>query len=145
MTGPAAPAAPHTDAFAAAIAAGGLLVDRGQIPEGGGWQGAPGSSTFVPFAVLWPSPGRTGGASLAKPHDYLDYTVQVTCVAATSAGAETAMDIVRGELIDQRLTIDGRASHKVQMPTDRPSSRDDSVTPPLHYAVGIFTVRTEPA
>lgn len=134
----------HTDAVAARLTAAELLVGRGGKPEGGGWQGEPGRSLFVPYAVLFPASGTTGG-DLCDPHEYLDYTCQVTVVAATQRDAETVMDRVRIALVGQRPAVTGRSAWPVYVLTDRPATRDDTTAPPLHFAVAVFGFRSGPA
>lgn len=140
---PAAPGRPHTDSLAAALAAAGLLVGRGGEPSGAGWQGEPGASTFVPYVVLYPTPGTPEG-DLADPNEYLDYRCQATCVAATQEGAEVVADAVK-TLVGQRLAVAGRFAYPVTLTLDRPATRDDTVTPPLHYAIVELAFRTGPA
>lgn len=140
---PAAPGRPHTDAVVAALTATGLLVGRGEEPAGAGWQGEPGASVFEPYAVLYPSPGMPDG-DLADPNEYIDYSCQATCVAATQEGAEAVADIVK-TLVGQRLAVTGRQSYFVELKLDRPASRDDSVKPVVHYAIVQIAFRTGPA
>lgn len=141
---PAAPARPHTDALAAALETAGLATGRGAQPSDTGWGGEPGASTFVPYAVLYPSPGTPDG-DLADPSEYLDYACQLTCVAATSEGAEAAADIAK-TIVGQRLTVAGRSlSYPVVLLLSRPAQCDDTVTPPVHYAVLQLGFRTGPA
>lgn len=139
-----AAAQPHTDAVVTLLETAGVLVGRGEKPGGGGWQGEPGQSQFVAYAVLYPSPGHTDG-DLCDPNEYLDYSVQVTTVAATCDGANTLMDIVKTTLVGVRPAVAGRSSYLVYIDVDRPSVRDDAVAPPQHYAVVIFRFRTGPA
>lgn len=141
---PAAPARPHTDAVVAALEAAGLLVGRGKKPPGSGWQGEAGESEHVPYVVLFPWPGSTDG-NLADPHEYLDYTFQTTCTAATQEGAEAVIDIVKATLIGVRLAVVGRSSYPVYPLLDLPVRRDDQIAPPVHYSVAQFRVRTQPA
>jgi hypothetical protein len=140
----AAPARPHTDAIAAALTAAGLLVGRGRQPAGSGWQGQPGSSTYRPYVVLYPSPGTTDG-NLADPHEYLDYTFQTTCVANTQEGAEAVSDIVKTTLVGTRPAVAGRSAYPVYVLADPITQRDDAVSPPLHYCTPQFRFRTQPA
>jgi hypothetical protein len=39
-----------------------ILTEVGQKPAGAGWQGAPGSSAFKAYTVLWPDAGTPGGS-----------------------------------------------------------------------------------
>ncbi|GII87062.1 hypothetical protein Ssi03_50520 [Sphaerisporangium siamense] len=142
---PAAPAAPHTVAFTTALAAADLAVDVGVAPAGAGWQGEPGESQFVPYVVLFPSPGSTDG-DLGDPNAYLDYETQATVVGVTPAQVERAMDKVKATLVGRQLDVTGRNSYRVQLGEGgRPISRDDSVQPPEYYASALFTLRTGPA
>ncbi|MGH3375985.1 MAG: hypothetical protein ACRDP6_14700 [Actinoallomurus sp.] len=140
---PAAPGRPHTDAVFAALETIGLLVGRGEEPAGAGWQGEPGASDFVPYAVLYPTPGVPDG-DLADPNEYIDYSCQATCVAASQEGAEAVADIVK-TLVGTRPTVVGRQSYPVYLILDRPASRDDSVAPVVHYAIVQLRFRTGPA
>lgn len=140
---PAAPGRPHTDGVAAALEAIGLAVGRGEEPAGAGWQGEPGDSEFTPYAVLYPTPGIPDG-DLADPNEYIDYSCQATCVAATQEGAEAVADAVK-TLVGQRLAVVGRFVYPVTLILDRPASRDDSVKPVIHYAIVQLRFRTGPA
>jgi hypothetical protein len=144
VTIPIAPGRAHTDAFAALLAAANLPVGRGTQPPGSGWQGEEGVSEFVPYVVLFPSPGQPYGNE-AEPYEYLDYTVQATVVAATQEGAEAAMDRAKTALVGARPAVAGRSAYRIQPLLDLPARRDDTLAPPLHYAVAQFRVRTQPS
>jgi hypothetical protein len=141
---PAALARPHTDAMVAALTDAGMLVGRGKKPDGAGWQGEPGQSEYASYIVLYPGPGTTDG-DLCDPHEYLDYSCQLTTVAATQDGAEAVMDIAKTALVGVRLDVTGRSAWPVYIDSDRPATRDDTVSPPVHYAVAVFRFRTGPA
>jgi hypothetical protein len=134
---------PHTDAVVAAISAIPMLVGRTIKPAGGGWTGTPGSSTYVRYAVVYPSPGSPDG-NLAEPYEYLDYSAQVNIFGATASQAEGAMDAVRSALIGQRLTVVGRATYPVQFVGGPPVIRDDSVTPAVFMAAVEIAFLTQP-
>lgn len=139
-----AAARPHTTAVVDALEDVGLIVGRGRKPEGSGWQGEPGDSDFVQYVVLYPSPGMTDG-DLCDPHEYLDYKVQATCVAATQDGAEAVADTVKAALVGIRLTVSGRSLYPFQLDGGSPASRDDQVAPPVHYAIVHLACRSGPA
>jgi hypothetical protein len=147
VTSPA-PARPHTDAAVTAIQTTAtaqvsqVLVGRGVQPPGSGWQGEPGASVFRPYVVVYGTPGVPDG-SVADPVEYLDYTAQATCVAATSEGAEAVADLVKAAWINAPLIVAGRASYPGQVLTDRPATRDDMTSPPAHYAVLQVRWRTQ--
>lgn len=135
---------PHTDAVEERLTTAGVLVGRGKKPDGGGWQGEPGTSEFRRYVVLFPSAGTTDG-DLGDPHEYLDYRVQATCVAALQEGAEDLAGTVLTTLVGVRLTVTGRALYPFQVDSSSPATRDDQVAPPVHYAVVQLSCRSGPA
>lgn len=143
-----APARPHTQAALAAVRAEAtarsspLLVGQGDRPPGSGWQGEPGRTKFVPYVIVYPFPGRPDG-DLADPVRYLDYSVQATCVGATSEASEAAVDLVKAAWVDRPLEVPGRSSYRGQLVTDQPSTRDDDISPPVHYSIIQVTWRTQ--
>jgi hypothetical protein len=139
-----AAAAPHTTAVEAALEDAGLAVGRGIQPSGSGWQGQEGASAHVPYVVLYPGSGTTDG-TIAVPTEYLDYTCQLTCVAAVQAAAESVADVVKATLVDRPLSVPSRASYRGQLLLDRGAERDDAVAPPVHYVVLQLGWRTQPA
>ncbi|MEU8199289.1 hypothetical protein AB0C10_36440 [Microbispora amethystogenes] len=149
MTAPA-PARPHTDAAVAAIQAAAtaqssqVLVGRGQQPPGSGWQGEPGDSKFRPYVAVYPSPGTPDGP-VADPVEYLDYRAQATCVAATQEGAEAVADLVKAAWVNAPLPVVGRSSYPGVPLVDRQATRDDTTSPPVHYAVLEVGWRTQRA
>ncbi|MET9339275.1 hypothetical protein [Nonomuraea sp. NPDC003804] len=144
MTIPIAPAAPHTAAVVGEIAAIPMLVGRATKPAGAGWQGAPGSSNYVRYAVVYPSPGVPDGNE-AEPLEYLDYSCQINVFGASEAQAESAADDIRTALIGKRLTVVGRTTYRVQTPGGPPAFRDDSVNPPVYMAVVEIEFRSQAA
>ncbi|MFI7691785.1 hypothetical protein ACIBQ6_22140 [Nonomuraea sp. NPDC049655] len=140
-----AAAKPHTDAVLALLVAASVAVGRGKPPAGSGWQGTPGSSDFKPYAVMFPFPGQDEPTALALPHHSLDFVFQLTCVGATQDQVETFMDKVRAALIGVTPSVSGRATFPVyRVPLDRPVTRDDAATPPVHYGVAQFHFRSDP-
>ncbi|GAA0403070.1 hypothetical protein GCM10009530_63820 [Microbispora corallina] len=138
-----APSTPHTDAVVAALQAAQIVVGRAEHPEGGGWQGEPYDSTYVPYAVLYPSPGVPDG-SVAEPLEYLDYSAQINCWGATAGQAETCADQVRAALIGKRLTLPGRRCYRVQTPPGSPPiARVDTPPPPEYRAVVEIAFRSQ--
>lgn len=144
MTIPVAPSTPHTAAVVAAIAAIPMLVGRSTKPSGAGWQGNPGTSTYVRYAVVFPSQGTPDG-NVSEPLEYLDYTAQINVFGATETQAEDAADDVRAALIGQRLTVAGRSTYRVQTPGGPPVIKDESVAPPVFMAVVEIAFRSQPA
>lgn len=144
MTISIAPTTPHTDAVVAAIAAIPMLAGRGRKPDGAGWQGNPGTSNYVRYAVVYPF-GPEPDGSVAEPLEYLNYQAQINVFGATENQAEDAADDVRAALIGRRLTVAGRSTYRVQTPGGPPIRRDESVTPPVYLAVVEIAFRSQPA
>lgn len=147
MTAPAG-SRTHTDAAVLAIQttateqASKVVVGRGRVPEGAGWQTEPGAASFRPYVVVYPYPGSPDG-SLAEPAEYLDYRAQATCVGASQQGAEAVADLVKVAWVNVPLPIVGRFSYRGQMILDNPITRDDAEAPPVHFAVLQVTWRTQ--
>lgn len=139
-----AAAAPHTTALIELLESAGILAGRGEHPEGGGWQGEPGRSDYIPYVVVYPFPGSPDG-NTAEPYEYLDYKAQVSCWGATAVHVEEFADRVRGALIGKRLTVPGRSSYPIGTPpgAGRPVARVDQVQPPEYHAVVEITARTQ--
>lgn len=137
MTAPA-DSRPHTDAAIAAIRslallrASEVLVDRGRPPTGSGWQGEPKVSVFIPFVIVYPSPGSPDG-SVAEAAEYLDYSAQATCVSASSEAVESVMDLVKAAWVNTSIPVPGRFCYPGQVLAEGQISRDDAVAPPVHY------------
>lgn len=140
-----AAAGPHTDAVITTLTAAGVLTGRGVVPTGGGWASEPGQSTFTRYAVVYPYPGRTGASSLADPHGTLTFIFQVTVVGANQKQAEAGVDAVRAALVGVTLTVTGRTAFPVYPDLERLVTRDDQVSPPVHYGIAQFRFRTDPA
>ncbi|MFI7113958.1 hypothetical protein ACIBK9_47110 [Nonomuraea sp. NPDC050227] len=142
---PVAPSTPHTDAVVEAIAAIPMLVDRAKLPSGAGWQGTPGSSSFVRYAVVYPFPGTPEG-NTAEPYEYLNYQAQISIFGATATQAERGFDDVNAALIGRRLDVAGRSTYPVQAPPgQRPLRRDDSLPTPVYMAVVEIQFKSQPA
>lgn len=139
-----ATAAPHTAAVLEALTDAGVKTDLGVVPAGASWQGTPGKSSFIGYAVLYPFAGEPDG-DLCDPYEYFDYKVQATCVGATSAQAGLVVDQVRSALLGRRLVVPGRSCYPVdQVPLDRPITTDNRVAPPVHFGVIQFFFRSQP-
>lgn len=144
MSAPVAASAPHTAAVLATLQTAGILAGHAVAPDGGGWQGEPGRSTYVPYAVVYPSPGVPDG-NVSEPHEYLDYSAQINCWAATADQAERLADQVRAALVGRRLTVPGRSTYPVQQPPGSvPVARFDQPPPATYRAVVEITVRSQP-
>ena len=145
MNAQIAASAPHTTAVLAALQEAGILAGHAVAPNGGGWQGEPGRSDYVPYAVVYPSPGVPDG-NIAEPHEYLDYTAQINCWGLTASQVEKLADQVRAALVGRRLTVPGRTCYPVQQPPGSvPVARFDQPPPAEYRAVVEIAFRSQAA
>ena len=143
-TVPIAATTPHTDAVVAALEEAHILVGRAVHPDGGGWQGNPGNSNYVPYSVVYPMSGSPDG-NPAEPLAYLDYSAQISCWGHTATQAEAEADKVRAALIGKRLTVPGRRCYPVYPPPGSapPIRRNDSPPPVEYLAVVEIAFRSQ--
>lgn len=140
-----AAAKPHADAVMVLLAAAHVLAERGKAPAGGGWQGEPGASSFVGYAVLFPFTGSDDPLSLAQVYDDFDFSFQITAMGAVSDQAEQVMDAVRAALVGAIPTVAGRRAYPIYpVPLNRLVTRDDAVNPAIFYGVAQFHFRSHP-
>jgi hypothetical protein len=131
------------DTLATAAEAGAWLVGDAEKPAGGGWQGEPGTSVFVPYVVLWPIPGGYIDGSLGRPDSDAESLYQATSVGATRQQAETVGDRVRAALVGAQLTIPGRGLIRVRCEELGGATPDRSVEPAVFMVPDQFVVCTD--
>jgi hypothetical protein len=110
-----------------------------------GWQGAPGSSKFRAYYIVYPLPGGLFDGTLGCPDDDASLIWQVTCVGATARQCEAAADRANSVLVGQPLTIAGRYVTRVQ--ADMAGGgvrRDDTVQPPVFIATPRYRIDSVP-
>ena len=74
---------------------------------------------------------------------FLDYRAQATCVSASSEGAEAVTDLVKTAWVNAPLIVSGRSSYPGVVVVERPITRDDSVSPAVHYSILQVSWRTQ--
>lgn len=121
-----------------------ILTEVGQKPAGAGWQGAPGSSAFKAYTVLWPDAGTPGG-SLGDRHADLLLEFQVTAVGQTAVQALWMQSTARAVLLGQTPVIAGRLVWPLWEVSSQYAQRDDDETPPVFYATAVYQMRSGPA
>lgn len=136
---------PHTTAILAVLQSTGIPADAGTVPDGAGWQGAPGTSDFHAYLVLHSIPGGNVDGSLAYPDDDSDWVWQVTAVGDTHALCEVAGDIARTALLTTLLDVEGRGTRRVTIDTPDGARRDETVKPPVFMSGERYRVATTPA
>lgn len=137
-----------TDAVLALARATGIPVGDGVKAEGGadaGWQGAPGQSSFVGYAVLHHIEGGRTYGTIAGPNENADLLYQVTCVGATRAQAEQVADDLREALeLQYPQLADAREVMLLTVDFLGGARRDDSVSPAVWITTDRFRVMTTP-
>jgi hypothetical protein len=143
MTAPAI--APHTAAMIARVASTGLPTGDARKPAGAGWEGPPGQSRFVAYFVVYPLDMARAGpdASLADRLSDPQLRYQVTSVGEDRRGAEAAADLAAARLLNGApLDIPGRTAVLLTHEVSAGVERDESVNPPLYYAVDRYRLDT---
>lgn len=122
---------PHTSALVALLAASGVVTGDATAPtDNYAWQGAPGRSTFIPYAVVYELDQTFDGA-LGCPDDDSDFSWQVTCVGSTRAEVGTVRHAVNTALVGSSLAVSGRSVARIRAEGGAAIRRDESVKPTL--------------
>lgn len=123
----------HTDAFIAALeaelTATVAVVGDAKKPAGAGWQGTPGQSDFVPYAIVYPWSGFTFDGNLTGFQDNADLEWQITCVGRTREQCEWLQDAAFA-LIGQPLTVAGRSVPLIRLGSAGGGVREDETVAP---------------
>ena len=124
----------HTSAVVAALQAAGVVTGDATAPTVRyAWQGTPGRSRFIPYAVVYEL-DETFDGSLGCPDSDADFRWQVTCVGSTRVECATVRHAVNTALVGASLTVAGRSVLRVRADGGAGTRRDDSVTPHLFIA-----------
>ena len=145
MTRTAVKRGPETDAIIAALSAAPILTGDGIRPAGGGFPADDPSQPFVPYAVVFQSITSLIDGPLDDPNADVVAEYQVTSIGVTRASASFIADKAKATLLNTPLTVPGRTVQLVEWVLGRPAERDDDVTPPLFYAIDIYSISTSPA
>ena len=133
-----------TDAIIAMLTIGGLLVGDSEKPAGGGWQGAAGASTFVPYVDVWPTPGGIADGDMARPFSDVEPDYIIRAFGATRAQCEMVNDRVWQLMLSANLTLIGRRVLLVSPEVLPGAVREDVGQPPVWYAPGRWRIMTTP-
>lgn len=126
------------------IAVGDGVKERGA--EAAGWQGVPGQSSFVGYAVLHSIEGGRTYGPIAEPNNDADQLYQVTGVGSTRQQAEQVADDLREALEGQYPQIaDAREVMLITVDFLGGARRDDTVSPAVWITTDRFRVMTTPA
>lgn len=140
--------APYTTAVLGRLRTSLIPVGDARRPDGAGWQGAAGSSSFRTYLVLYPidTVRQSGEASLGDSNDAPQWGYQVTAVGRDRLSAQTAADIAAGLLLNGVPLDLAGTGHAVALrhTMGLGVSVDESVSPPLFTAIDRYRLDTEP-
>lgn len=124
----------------------GWIVGEGEAPDAGeSWQGTPGASSFVPYIVLFPSPGGVFDGSLGDPFGdgRVDYIIH--SYGATQAQCQTVGDAVYAALTAGRPQMVGRVVQLASPDVEGGCVRDDDAEPSIFYSPTRWRIYTTAA
>lgn len=128
----------HTTAVVALLTTAGVVVGDATAPTVPyGWQGTPGRSRFIPYAVVYLLDQSFDG-TLGCPDSDSDFSWQVTCIGDTRAACDTVRHAVNTALVGQPLTVTSRGVPRIRAEGGAAIRRDDSVAPALFIATPRF-------
>jgi hypothetical protein len=116
-----------SDAVVELLSGIGLLVGDGEAPAGGGWQGPPAASRFIPYVDVHPIPGGISDGSIAEPNADSGALYQLIAVGANRAQAESIGDDVRQAMTEATFSLDGRHVTLLRLEMLGGATRDDSL------------------
>lgn len=132
----------HIDAVLALLESSGVYVGDAQAPDGYGWAGTPGQSTFTPHMIAYPLSGSLDG-TLGAPNEDGSIVVQVTCVGETREQCTWVVDQAVAALVGADLGH--RSTQLITLEDFSGVVRDDTVQPPVFMAAPRFRVWTTPS
>lgn len=137
----------HTTGVLAALAALAFPIGDGEKPDAAGWQGTPGTSVFVGYAVLYYVFGSYDGP-VADPEADGELTYQVSTFGSNREQAERLADLVTLTLVTPgNVTVAGRYISRVRLSDDAGGTRidDPNAKVRLWTATPRYTLSTSPA
>ncbi len=123
----------------------GFLVGDGEKPDGGGWQGSPGASTFAGYVNVHPTPGGPTTGTLTAPRADALPDYQLISVGATRRQAENIGDEVREAMLQGPFVIPDRTVAQVRIDMLGGCTRDDQVQPALFYVSDRYRLLVVPS
>ena len=134
-----------TDAIVALLEGESLSVGDGKKPPDAGWQGDPGTSSFVPYVNVHPLSGGVTDGTITDPDDDADSLYQLTCVGGTREQAEWISDKARTAMLQpQALSVPGRTINRVGVDMLGGVRQDNSVEPVVFMGIDHFRVQSVP-
>lgn len=137
------------DILAALTAAGqaatpAWLVGDGVVPDGAGWQGAEGQSTYVGYALFADISGGRWDGSMAEAEQDPTAVYQTNCTSASPNRARDIADEVRAAVrAMHRTTVGGRFVDAVRFDfASENVLRDDDAATSVFYVPVRFRITT---
>ena len=127
------------------LTSAGFVVGDNEAPDTGGWQGSPGTSTFVGYVDVHPTPGGPTNGTMATPSSDAFPDYQIISVGATRAQAEHIGDEVREAMLQGPLTVPGRSVIQLRLDMLGGAVRDDTVQQALFFVSDRYRLTTVPA
>lgn len=122
-------------AYQQRLSGAGVLCGRGTVPVGGGWQGAPGQSEFVPYAVLW----RIGSidqrsSTIADGFETWRPLLFVRCFGADPAQADQTLQQVRDVTLGADIDVSGLRTVRVWLENSQTTTKNEDTEVPVYEA-----------
>lgn len=119
-----------------------FVGDHEKPPEGG-WQGAEGSSDWVPYVILTATPSQQLQGDIATPSSDVWFGYAVTSVARSRSGSEKTSFAIQERLNEsqRQKTSDGRTISRVAVVRYGGIDRVNA-EPPLYILTDQFNIYT---
>lgn len=97
------------------------------------------------YCVVTLNSGDRYGDRLSGPDVAATFRANVRSIGSTREQAQAVAERVFAQLMNVRLTVTGRQVGLIRHAGGQPTSRDDTVTPPLWFASDFFEFDSDPA
>jgi hypothetical protein len=123
----------------------GFNVGDTEKPDGAGWQGPPGASSFKGYVNVHPTPGGTTDGTIAAPRADALADYQLISIGATPRQAEYIGDEVRRTMLSASFIVPDRQVAEVRLDMLGGVIRDDGVQPALWYVSDRYRLLVVPS
>lgn len=97
------------------------------------------ADTTMPYAVVYQLDDENTEGTLGDPTAHTVWTIQVTSIGETATQAAWMNDATVAALEGYSPTTTAATCQRLWLDTKGPITRDDSLQPPLFYAIAVFT------
>lgn len=134
-----------TNAIINVLEVAGFNVGDGEKPDGAGWQGSPGVSSFKGYVNVHATPGGTTDGTIAAPRADAQVDYSLISIGATPRQAEQIGDEVRRTMLSTPFVVADRSVAEVRLDMLGGVIRDDGVQPALFYVSDRFRLLVVPS